>query len=303
MITLTCEQCGDSYVTKPYMAAKSKRHFCGPSCYGEWQRTHRLGVGRKRVMVQCTTCGKDIEKQPSAVHEHNFCDRKCFAVWRATADRWLGPNNPSWLGGHAGSRGPNWSKQRLAARKRDKNTCQHCGVIATGLPVHHIKPFRLFDDYRDANEIGNLITLCPACHGIAEQAFWAAHPEMADLSPFPLIVPVRACRSCGQEFTPRSGATVVCDSCCTSVCAHCGNTFYSRKAVHRQTKYCSKACRNAAIKVERSRVCPGCGATFTPDRDSTTYCSRHCRMTNANPRRLFFAERKRAAQGLDQNAI
>lgn len=302
MVKLTCEQCGKSYDAKPYMAGKSKQHFCGMACYAEWQKTHRTGVGRKRVIVQCFTCGKDIERQPNAVAEHNFCDRKCFGAWRKS-DHWTGPNNPSWLGGHSESRGRNWSRQRRAARKRDNDTCQRCGLVAPGLPVHHARPFRLFDDYREANKLDNLITLCPTCHGITEQQFWVNHPELADLSPYPIPVPIQQCRSCGQNFTPGSGIAAVCDKCCTAKCAHCGNDFYSRKAVHRAIKYCSRACRNAAIKKpDLTRVCIGCGITFTPDRNSTKYCSQYCRMTKANPRRQFFAARKLAAQASSQSA-
>jgi endogenous inhibitor of DNA gyrase (YacG/DUF329 family) len=298
---LTCTQCGKSYDAKPYMAAKSERHFCGFACYGEWQRTHRVGAGGKRVTVQCSTCGKDIVKTPSAIHEFNFCSRECFGKWRSS-EYWIGANSPRWRGGSADHRGANWNRQRALANRRDHDTCQHCGLTEPNLPVHHIRPFRLFSDYREANRLENLITLCKTCHGMAEHAFWADHPELSEIAPFPIVSPVQVCRSCGHEFTPRSGATVVCDTCCTATCAHCGQEFYSRKAVHRTVKYCSKDCRNAAVKADRTRVCPGCGVTFIPDRDSTKYCSHTCRMTSANPRRQFFAARKRAVQASGQTA-
>ena len=295
MIQLLCEQCGISYTTKPYMATKSFRHFCGFTCYGAWQKTHRVGMGRKRILVSCYTCGKDLERQPSAIQQRNFCSRKCLGIWRSSED-WTGTNNPSWLGGHAANRGPNWDRQRRAARTRDNDTCQRCGIMAVNLPVHHLKPFRLFDDYRDANVLENLMTLCPPCHGIIEQTFWATHPELADLSPFPMILPLQPCRACGQDFTPGSGAAAVCDMCCMATCAYCQHVFFSRRAAHRSIKYCSRDCRHAAVAVHRTRVCSGCGQVFRPARKSAHYCSHHCRMTTANPRRQFFARRKLAAQ-------
>jgi DEAD/DEAH box helicase domain-containing protein len=36
--------------------------------------------------------------------------------------------------------------------------------------VHHKLPFRQFSGYRQANQLSNLITLCPACHRRAEAA-------------------------------------------------------------------------------------------------------------------------------------
>jgi DEAD/DEAH box helicase domain-containing protein len=71
--------------------------------------------------------------------------------------------------------GPTWAEQRRRARERDQLTCQHCGAheAVTGREhdVHHIKPFRSFgyvpgenDAYLQANELGNLLTLCRVCH-------------------------------------------------------------------------------------------------------------------------------------------
>ncbi|MBN1953831.1 MAG: DEAD/DEAH box helicase [Anaerolineae bacterium] len=75
--------------------------------------------------------------------------------------------------------GPDWPRQRDAARARDGYRCRHCG--APERPerqhdIHHLAPFRSFgylpgvnDFYRLANELDNLVTLCPSCHRRAEQ--------------------------------------------------------------------------------------------------------------------------------------
>ena len=90
--------------------------------------------------------------------------------------------------------GPNWDAQRNAARARDGYRCTQCGVLEPRLltpppnplpdgtspsergelkqhHVHHIRPFREFgyvrgqnENYKLANELENLITVCPACH-------------------------------------------------------------------------------------------------------------------------------------------
>ncbi|MEP7356782.1 MAG: Zn-binding domain-containing protein, partial [Anaerolineales bacterium] len=82
----------------------------------------------------------------------------------------VGPNNY----------GPNWEIQRNAARARDVFRCVQCGKSETAEggrqhDVHHIQPFRSFgyipglnENYRLANDLDNLQTLCRACHARAE---------------------------------------------------------------------------------------------------------------------------------------
>lgn len=66
--------------------------------------------------------------------------------------------------------GPEWRQIRQNVLNRDGARCQVCG--ATGLhhplEVHHIQPFRSFHSRALANQLQNLITLCPACHRQAE---------------------------------------------------------------------------------------------------------------------------------------
>ncbi len=77
----------------------------------------------------------------------------------------LGPNNY----------GPNWETQRNAARARDGFRCRQCGTPEEAgqrqHAVHHIQPFRSFgyvpganENYKQANVLENLLTLCHACH-------------------------------------------------------------------------------------------------------------------------------------------
>ena len=68
--------------------------------------------------------------------------------------------------------GPNWTRQRILARKRDQYRCQHCGAPEQDKThhVHHKIPFRNFLSYEEANQLSNLITLCPVCHKNAETA-------------------------------------------------------------------------------------------------------------------------------------
>jgi DEAD/DEAH box helicase domain-containing protein len=72
--------------------------------------------------------------------------------------------------------GPNWQQQRVKVLQRDDYCCRTCGAAgSTHLHVHHIRPFREYgyisgenENYRAANKLDNLITLCPSCHRRAE---------------------------------------------------------------------------------------------------------------------------------------
>ena len=76
--------------------------------------------------------------------------------------------------------GPNWSQQRHMARERDGYRCTVCGVAESAgrqHDVHHIRPFRSFgyipgvnENYKLANRLENLRTLCPSCHRKVEQS-------------------------------------------------------------------------------------------------------------------------------------
>ncbi len=66
--------------------------------------------------------------------------------------------------------GPDWPKRRDQARARDGYRCQNCGALEQGQAhhVHHKIPFRGFASYLQANQMDNLVTLCPRCHRRAE---------------------------------------------------------------------------------------------------------------------------------------
>jgi DEAD/DEAH box helicase domain-containing protein len=68
--------------------------------------------------------------------------------------------------------GPNWKQQRERVRIRDEFRCQVCGREEDGRQhhVHHKTPFRQFDSYLSANQLENLVTLCPSCHRRVESA-------------------------------------------------------------------------------------------------------------------------------------
>ncbi len=80
---------------------------------------------------------------------------------------------------YSGDRGPNWERQRDLARARDGYACAVCRTPeppGRSHDVHHVRPFHTFgwrpgenEAYRQANQLENLVTLCPACHRAAER--------------------------------------------------------------------------------------------------------------------------------------
>jgi DEAD/DEAH box helicase domain-containing protein len=66
--------------------------------------------------------------------------------------------------------GLDWQIQRDLSRERDGFICQGCGAPEANRAhdVHHIIPFRTFTNHKHANQIDNLVTLCPKCHRRAE---------------------------------------------------------------------------------------------------------------------------------------
>lgn len=129
--------------------------------------TQRAGV---KIAVQCAHCGCTFTVFPS---RHN-ANKKFYCGVKCRAEHITGRNNPAYRsgGGRKVKYGDNWRRQRRAALLRDQRTCQHCCQRPTGrhrLHVHHIQPAHVFGgDWRRANALTNLITLCHLCHELAE---------------------------------------------------------------------------------------------------------------------------------------
>jgi 5-methylcytosine-specific restriction endonuclease McrA len=65
----------------------------------------------------------------------------------------------------------NWLSLKKEIRKRDKFCCRICGKTTEenkrSLQVHHINPFKNFQNPDDANTPQNLVSLCNSCHNQA----------------------------------------------------------------------------------------------------------------------------------------
>ncbi len=144
-----------------------------PGCskaYGEVQVTTQVTGFRKRSWLSGENLGDEpLELPPTEFQTTGYW----LAISAATVEAlsrdglWTGAPNDY---------GPDWAEIRLRVRTRDGFRCQVCGRPENGREhdVHHKTPFRTFRDEagrvdrRRANQLDNLVTLCPECHHKAE---------------------------------------------------------------------------------------------------------------------------------------
>lgn len=163
-VDLICEHCGKPFRIKKSTLIYNSGKYCSPQCYN---------ATRPLIKTTCPVCNKPIDVRPSKLKRHSvYCCKKCASIGRGIKRR--GEQHPMWLGGHSGYRGANWEEQSRLAYERDGGVCQICHKKQPKnkprYGVHHIRPFRYFEgDYIKANELSNLITLCPVCHGKADR--------------------------------------------------------------------------------------------------------------------------------------
>lgn len=173
-----CAMCGKPTTRKKARNERLTLAFCSKVCTQNYRKAYPISGEDhvqylERTRYTCSYCGRDVYRLPSCVRQYVFCNVQCRLQWQRESGYMYGPNSPTWLGGYVDERGPNWTRQTLASRKRDHFTCQRCGAteadIGKALDVHHIKPWRSFaDDWQSANHLDNLISLCNRCHQIVE---------------------------------------------------------------------------------------------------------------------------------------
>lgn len=188
-IIVNCANCGKQVKRIRYeVENRSEKFFCNTKCMGEWQSKNYKRENhpnwKGRIIVQCSYCGNDIEKErwrPKT--KYHFCNYQCSGKWQS--ENMTGDARYNWKGGRLPYYGPNWNSQKYKTRKRDNFTCQVCHISEEEhikkynqkLHVHHIKPFREFnyvasenDNYKEANSLSNLLTVCCVCHRIVESS-------------------------------------------------------------------------------------------------------------------------------------
>jgi len=162
----SCIVCGKVFYTVPARIKEHRGKYCSKECF-----SHR------RTVTNCKHCGNEIEVYLSDLKTNNFCNKNCKNEWMSYT--YNGENSPSWRGGCYEYRGDNWKSQKRAALKRDGYKCVQCGASRdkSKLMIHHKIPFRFFTNYKKANSLNNLITLCNSCHSKQESHLWHEVPQ------------------------------------------------------------------------------------------------------------------------------
>lgn len=179
-----CMQCGKQYDALNKQLRRFPRTFCSRACKHQWHGANHRGENSPSwkggaVQLSCVECGNIFERARSGLRPNSryFCGRACKGAWQSK--NIVAEKSPRWTGGKAEYYGPNWIKQAREARRRDGHRCRACGSQKgqknKALDVHHIRAFKSFgyvlgqnDHYIAANDLANLVTLCPACHKAAE---------------------------------------------------------------------------------------------------------------------------------------
>jgi 5-methylcytosine-specific restriction endonuclease McrA len=174
-VEVECENCGDTF--KVTQALDGYRKHCSRSCYAEMQSEKYTGANASNfqggtVTIECEVCADVFEVKRAREDVARFCSYDCMG--EVYQDTMSGQDHPRWIEAPDPYYGPNWDERRKQRLEKDDYTCQDCGDSCENrdrnFPVHHITPIRDFKnddgtyDYKTANEMSNLITLCISCH-------------------------------------------------------------------------------------------------------------------------------------------
>lgn len=163
--TAVCPICGMVYT--PWKFGRV-RQYCSQECAGRANVGNIARWAPSAFTAACEQCGAPFETTPKRTCGR-FCRHACFAAWMADGNALAGEHNPKWRGGRLPYYGASWQRARRQTRLRDGN-CQDCGItpsaLGKALDVHHLVPFRAFgvERHREANDLANLVALCPPCH-------------------------------------------------------------------------------------------------------------------------------------------
>jgi DEAD/DEAH box helicase domain-containing protein len=158
----------------------------GNKTYGDLQVTTQVTAFRKRMWASGEILGQEPLDLPAS-------DLQTTGYWITIAEETVNrlSENGLWTNS-PNDYGPAWPKIREQVRARDGFCCQVCGIAegARQHDVHHKIPFRQFlratpadprtetpagwgaarpEQVARANQLDNLVTLCPECHHKAEQ--------------------------------------------------------------------------------------------------------------------------------------
>ena len=188
-VTVACEVCGAKRDIPAYRARAGKGRWCSAVCRGramvavmnakrpspkEYAKPPiRHGAENNKwkgggSTYTCKQCGQQFKRETYRMksgsgHTGDYCSKACRDEYRQLHES--GAQSPFWVGGPKTYRGRNWLRARAVVVADQSGACADCGrIVGDSLPVHHIRPYREFGSYAQANERSNLVGLCQSCH-------------------------------------------------------------------------------------------------------------------------------------------
>jgi hypothetical protein len=172
-----CENCGVLARKRTYRMNAGSHKFCSKKCHHEWATKQTPLYWRTLTCVICSVEFKRSRYFVETRGDAKCCSRQCLNKYNSIIKQ--REKNVNWNGGsQTKDYGPNWFWQKKQARKRDSFRCVLCHVQphVWKLDVHHITAFKTFgwvpgenENYLQANDLANLITLCRTCHRKVEK--------------------------------------------------------------------------------------------------------------------------------------
>jgi 5-methylcytosine-specific restriction endonuclease McrA len=161
---IQCDQCHCTFKKKNSQIKKHKHNYCSRKCLWEWQKTH--GENRFSLAEYRKEHFEEIEKirlkSVSKPHTKEHNEKVSLALKKLghKPPRYEKDNHPMWKGGM-------WTWAKRFVVKRDKGTCQICGLKEKEImDVAHLKGHENggVDRRYTKHNPEHLITLCPNCH-------------------------------------------------------------------------------------------------------------------------------------------
>ena len=157
-----CQVCGVEF----FPGGRQPVKFCSQKCYCAYIKQR---AGEAILRITCPNCGKQFRRHKSQLRgKIAICGSQC-------REYFSGKNSAVWRGGSDPNRGAGWVKLAESIRLRDGHCCRRCGKTQEAnrqrLSVDHIRPWREFDDAAEANQPGNLVSLCRVCHSVKTHVY------------------------------------------------------------------------------------------------------------------------------------
>lgn len=121
-----------------------------------------------RMTVERPICAREGCNNRTTNRNNKYCSYSCSSTDRiklgTNAVVKMGEDNVGYINGRYAS----WSAARKEAFDRDKGCCIRCKTKIDPnkdkYGAHHIIPRRIFEDYKEADDLNNIVTLCNKCH-------------------------------------------------------------------------------------------------------------------------------------------